>query len=301
MKRKTETDLYLMLIPGITFYFIFKYIPLYGILMAFKDYNFMIGVFKSPWVGINVFKEVFRDSEFWRALVNTIRLNVLSLCITFPLPILFALLLNELNNEVYKKTIQSISYLPHFISWVILYGLILSFTAKETGLINVFLRKIGTQEIAFLGNEFWWTVVYILSGIWKDIGWAAIIYLAALSTIDPALYEAASIDGANRLHKMWYITLPGIKGTIVVILILQIGKIMTIGFEQPYLLGNALVARVSTVLSTFIYERGLLQAQFSFTTAVGLIQSIVNFVFLLGADYVARFLGEKGIFMRDVQ
>ncbi|WP_132779445.1 ABC transporter permease subunit [Treponema sp. J25] len=301
MKRKTEADLYLMLIPGITFYFIFKYIPLYGILMAFKDYNFMIGVFKSPWVGLDVFKEVFRDSEFWRALTNTIRLNVLSLCITFPLPILFALLLNEINNEVYKKTIQSISYLPHFISWVILYGLILSFTAKETGLINVFLRKIGAKEIAFLGNEFWWTVVYILSGIWKDMGWAAIIYLAALSTIDPALYEAASIDGANRLHKMWYITLPGIKGTIVVILILQIGKIMTIGFEQPYLLGNALVARVSTVLSTFIYERGLLQAQFSFTTAVGLIQSIVNFVFLLGADYVARFLGEKGIFMRDVK
>jgi putative aldouronate transport system permease protein len=299
MKRRIELDLYLILLPGLLFYLLFKYVPLYGILMAFKDYNFMIGVFKSPWVGFDVFKDVFRDGEFWRSLVNTLRLNLLSLAVAFPIPIVFALLLNEIPHEGYKRTIQSISYLPHFISWVILYGLLLSFAAKETGLVNMLLKHLGLPEIAFLSDSAWWTVIYVASSIWKDTGWAAIIYLAALSSIDPALYEAASIDGADRFRKMLSITLPGIKGTVVIILILQIGKVMTIGFEQPYLLGNPLVSDVSTVLSTFIYERGLVRAQYSFTTAVGLIQSVVNFALLLGADRVARLLGKTGIFMGD--
>lgn len=299
MKARLEHDLYLMLVPGLLFYIVFKYVPLYGILMAFQDYNFMVGVFKSPWVGLDVFREVFRDSGFWQSLSNTLRLNLLALIVSFPIPIVFALLLNEIPKDRFKRTVQSISYLPHFISWVILYGLLLSFTARETGLFNVVLRKLGMNEIGFLSERGWWTAVYLGSGIWKETGWAAIIYLAALSAIDPTLYEAAEVDGANRFHKILHVTLPGIKGTVVVILIMNVGRIMTIGFEQPYLLGNALVADVSTVLSTFIYDRGLLRAQYSFTTAVGLIQSFVNFALLLGADRLARLLSGSGIFMRD--
>lgn len=289
-------EFYLLLVPAVAFYFIFKYLPLYGILMAFKDYNFMIGVFESPWVGLEVFKEVFKESSFWEAFINTIRLNFLALVIAFPLPIIFALFLNEVKNEGFKKFIQSVSYLPHFISWVILYGLILAFTTKDTGLVNVMLKSFGVEQINFLTVKSWWLIVYIASSVWKDLGWAAIIYLSALSAIDTELYNAAAIDGAGRFKSMWHVTLPGIRSTIVIILILNIGKIMSIGFEQPYLLGNALVNDISSVLSTYVYEMGLVKARYSFTTAVGLFQSLVNFLLLLSADYLAKLLGEEGIF-----
>jgi putative aldouronate transport system permease protein len=293
---RNNYEFYLMLIPAVLFYVIFRYAPMYGILIAFKDYNFMTGVMKSPWVGLDVFKEVVRDSTFWRALMNTLRLNFLSLFISFPIPIIFALLLNEIKSNKFKRIIQSISYLPHFISWVILYGLILTLTTKDSGLINAFLKSIGQEQINFLGDKGWWLFTYIFSGVWKEVGWSAIIYLSALSAIDPALYEAAAIDGAGRFKSMIHVTLPGIKGTIIIILILNIGRMMSIGFDQPYLLGNALVSDISKVLSTYVFEMGLERAQYSFTTAVGLFQSVVNFILLLGADYLAKLLGEDGIF-----
>jgi putative aldouronate transport system permease protein len=289
-------EYYLMLIPAIAFYFIFKYFPMYGILMAFKDYNFMIGVFKSPWVGFSVFKEVFREAAFWQALFNTLWLNVLCLAVQFPFPIIFALLLNELINKRFKKIVQTISYMPHFVSWIIVYGLMLALVDKGSGLINVFISKMGIESIDFLIHKGWWLFLFVFAGTWKEMGWSAIIYLAALSSIDSALYEAAEIDGANRFKKIWHVTIPGIKGTIIILLILNIGSLVNIGFEQPYLFGNAMVSDISSVLSTFIYDRGIVRAQFSYTTAVGLFQQVVNFILLLMANRTIKLLGEEGLF-----
>jgi len=289
-------EFYLMLLPAVIFYVLFKYVPMYGVLIAFKDYNFMVGVMKSPWVGMEVFSEVVKDKTFWNALINTLRLNILALVIGFPAPIIFALFLNEMQSSGFKKVVQSISYLPHFLSWVIIYGLILTFVSKETGLINILLKSVGINEVNFLQENGWWLFIYIFSSVWKELGWSAIIYLSALSSIDPSLYEAASIDGAGRFNNMWHVTLPGIKGTIIIILILNIGKVMTIGFDQPYMLGNPKVTEISTVLSTYVYDMGLVRSRFSFTTAVGLFQSLVNFILLIGADWLAKAMGEEGIF-----
>ncbi|MCL6591406.1 MAG: ABC transporter permease subunit [Firmicutes bacterium] len=287
---------YLILLPPLLFYLIFKYLPMYGLLIAFQDYNFMLGVFHSPWVGLDVFKEVFRDQTFWNAFLNTIRLNLLLLLIGFPIPIIFTLFLNEISGKGFKRTIQTISYLPHFISWVIIYGIILAFVTPQTGLINLLLKSLGLQEINFLFHKGWWLFIYVFSFVWKEMGWSAIIYLAALSAIDPQLYEAAAIDGAGRFKCMWHITLPGIKNTIIIMLILNIGKMMTIGFDQPFNLQNVMVSDVATVLSTYIYDMGLIRARFSFTAAVGLFQSVINFGLLLGADRFAKMMGEEGIF-----
>jgi putative aldouronate transport system permease protein len=287
---------YLILLPPLLFYLIFKYLPMYGLLISFQDYNFMLGVFHSPWVGLDVFKEVFRDSTFWNAFLNTIWLNLLLLLIGFPIPIIFTLFLNEIAGKGFKRTIQSISYLPHFISWVIIYGIILAFVSPQTGLINLLLKSLGMQEINFLFHKGWWVFIYVFSFIWKEMGWSAIIYLAALTAVDPQLYEAAVIDGAGRFKCMWHITLPGIKSTIIIMLLLNIGKMMTISFDQPFNLENVMVKDVSTVLSTYIYDMGLIRARFSFTAAVGLFQSVINFGLLLGADRIAKLLGEEGLF-----
>jgi putative aldouronate transport system permease protein len=293
---RSNYDLYLMLLPGLLFYFIFKYVPIYGIVLAFKDYKFNLGILGSPWAGFSVFKDVFRARLFWRALSNTIWLNLLSLAVGFPPPIIFALILNELKRERFKRVVQSISYLPHFISWVILYGIILALTAKNTGIFNVLLRMTGREEITFLTNRGWWITIFVTSSIWKETGWQAILYMSALTSIDPGLYEAAAIDGAGRWKSMIHITLPGIRSTIVILLILNVGRIMTIGFEKPYLLSNASVSDIGSVLSTYVYTLGIQNAQYSFTTAVGLFQSVVNFGLLIGADRAAKMLGEEGLF-----
>jgi putative aldouronate transport system permease protein len=285
-----------MLLPGLLFYFIFKYVPIYGIVLAFKDYKFNLGILGSPWIGFDVFKDVFRAKLFWRALGNTIWLNLLSLIVGFPLPVIFALILNELKHNGFKRVVQSISYLPHFISWVILYGIILALTAKNTGIFNVLLRMAGREEISFLTSRGWWLNIFITSSIWKETGWQAILYMSALTAIDPGLYEAAAIDGAGRWKSMIHITLPGIRSTIVILLVLNVGRIMTIGFEKPYLLSNASVSDIGSVLSTYVYTLGIQNAQYSFTTAVGLFQSVVNFGLLVGADRAAKLLGEEGLF-----
>jgi putative aldouronate transport system permease protein len=293
---RSNYDLYLMLLPGLLFYFIFKYVPIYGIVLAFKDYKFNLGILGSPWIGFDVFKDVFRAKLFWRALSNTIWLNLLSLIVGFPLPVIFALILNELKHKNFKRVVQSISYLPHFISWVILYGIILALTAKNTGIFNVLLRVAGKEEISFLTNRAWWLSIFVTSSVWKETGWQAILYMSALTAIDPGLYEAAAIDGAGRWKSMIHITLPGIRSTIVILLILNVGRIMTIGFEKPYLLSNASVSDIGSVLSTYVYTLGIQNAQYSFTTAVGLFQSVVNFGLLIGADRAAKLLGEEGLF-----
>jgi len=291
-------DLYVMLLPALAFYFIFRYVPIYGIVLAFKDYKFNLGILGSPWIGVNVFRDVFRAKLFWQAFSNTIWLNLLTLILGFPLPIIFALVLNEIRITGYKRVIQSISYLPHFISWVILYGIILALTAKNTGIFNAILLSAGKDQVNFLTNRFWWLVIFVGSSMWKETGWQAILYMSALTAIDPGLYEAAAIDGAGRWKSLVHITLPGIRSTIVILLILNIGRIMTIGFEKPYLLSNASVSDIGSVLSTYVFTLGIQRAQYSFTTAVGLFQSVINFALLIAADRIAKVMGEEGLFAR---
>ena len=294
-------DMYLMLLLPAVFYVAFKYIPIYGLVLAFKDYNFQKGILGSDWNGFAVFQDVFRDKMFWLSIRNTVGLNLLSLLIGFPIPIIFALLLNELKFVRFKRVIQSISYLPHFVSWVIFYGIILALTAPNTGIINLILKNQGISQVNFLTERGWWLTIYIVSSIWKETGWQAILYLSALTGIDQGLYEAAAIDGAGRFKSLWHITLPGIRSTIVIILILEIGKIMTIGFEKPFLLGNSMVNDISTVLSTYIYTMGITRAQYSMTTAVGLFQSVINFTLVLGADKIAKLLGEQGLIAKKMK
>ena len=242
-----------------------------------------------------MFERAFEQPSFWRAFVNTIRLNLLSLIFGFPAPIIFALLLNEIRRRNFKKIVQSVSYLPHFFSWVVVYGILLAFLNPYSGLLSGLLEDLGLEPIPFLADIKWWLSVYVGSGIWKGAGWAAIIYIAALSAIDPDLYDAAYVDGAGFLRSTWHVTLPGIRPTIVIIFVISLGQLLSIGFEQPFLLGNPLVSEVSSVLSTHIYRLGILQTEFSLTAAIGLLQSVINFALLLAANYLIKLTGERGI------
>ncbi len=298
---KGNYDMYLMLSIPLAFYFVFKYVPIYGLVLAFKEYNFQKGILGSPWVGFEVFERLFQDRMFWLAIRNTLFLNLISLLIGFPVPIIFALLLNEVKNSKFKRVVQSISYLPHFISWVIFYGIIVALTAQNTGVINILLKNLGFAQQNFLTEKGSWLFIYVFSSIWKETGWQAILYLSALSGIDQELYEAAEIDGAGRFKRIWHVTLPGIRSTIVTILILEIGKIMTIGFDKPYLMGNSMVSDMSTVLSTYIYTMGISKGQYAMTTAAGMFQSVINFVLVIGSDKIAKLLGEQGLFAMKVK
>jgi len=293
---KNNYDLYLMLIPAAVFYLVFKYGPMYGILIAFQDYNLFAGVLHSKWVGLDVFKQVLGERTFWRSFASTLELNFLTLLAGFPAPIIVALMLNEITGKKFKRIVQSISYMPHFISWVVVYGMIVTFVMPETGFVNVMLKNMGLEQIHFLTEMPWWITLFVGAGIWKDVGWGSIIYLGALASIDPSLYESAEMDGAGRFRKIWHVTLPGIKSTVVIMMILNIGRMMSIGFEQPYLMGNAMVSDISNVLSVYIYKNGIEQSQWSFTTAIGLCLSVVNFAMLLFANFVATRLGEDGLF-----
>jgi len=292
-----DRQLYFMLAVPIVVIFVFCYVPMWGILMAFQDYNLFKGVRGSKWVGFEVFTSVFHDKQFWSVLLNTIRINLL-LLLQFPFPLVFALLLNEMVSARFKRVVQSVSYLPHFMSWVIVYGLALAFLAPRTGWANALLRWIGASEIPFLTNKGWWLGTFFGVNLWKEVGWGSIIYIAAITSIDPALYEAASIDGAGRLQRLLKITIPSIRGTIVIMFLMAIAYMVDIGFEAPYLFGNVFVRDVADVLSTYIYDVGVVQARFSYTTAVGLFQSMVNIAILLSADFIARSLGQDGILYR---
>ena len=289
-------ELYIMLIPVILFYFIFRYVPMYGLLIAFKEYNIFKGVSGSEWVGLDVFGELFGSDRFWKSFASTIRLNILSLIAGFPAPIILAFMLNEVRNHGFKRIIQSISYLPHFLSWVIIYGLALNFFVEDKGLVNTFLKSVGLSQIPFLTDKAWWLATFVGTSIWKEVGWGTILYLAALTAIDPQLYEAAEIDGAGRFRRMWHISLPGIRSTISILLILKIGQMLTTGFEGPFLMGNGLVSEVSEVLPVYIYYVGIMARRYSLTTAAGLFLAVGNLILLLGADGITRRIGGEGLF-----
>lgn len=287
--------IYLMLLPVMVYYIIFRYAPMYGITIAFKDYNIFKGVFGSEWVGLDVFKKIFANKNFWLAIKNTFVLNFVSLAVSFPLTIIVSLMLNELAGVRFKKVTQSILYLPHFISWVVVAGIATNLFALQDGTINSILQRMGISPIPFLSSEGWWIFTYVVCHVWKEIGWGTIIYLAALTGVDESLYEAAYLDGATKLQRLMYITLPSIKSVIVTMLILSVSKMMSIGLDAPLLLGNTKVMGVSEVISTYTYRIGIQKAQYSESTAIGLFQSVVNIVILIAADKFAKLIGEEGI------
>lgn len=287
--------LYLLLLLPIAYFVIFKYLPMYGVVIAFKDYNIFQGVWDSEWVGFANFQEIFATEDFYQVVRNTLLLNGLDLLIGFPIPIALALVINEVRSRRFKKTAQTILYLPHFLSWVIIGGIVFQVFAPQTGIVNNFVRGLGFEPIPFLTESGHWVATYVLVGVWQNAGWGTIIYLAAIASINPELYEAAEMDGAGRLRKMWHITLPEMKPTIVILLILSIGRIAMIGFERPFVLVNPIVMDYGDVISTYVYRVGLQSARFSIATAVGLFQSVVGVAFLLGANYIAEKNGQKGI------
>lgn len=287
--------IYLMLLPVMAYYIVFRYAPMYGITIAFKDYNIFKGVFGSSWVGLDVFKKIFANKNFWSAIKNTFLLNFVSLAVSFPLTILVSLMLNELTGVRFKKITQSILYLPHFISWVVVAGIATNLFALQDGAINSALQRMGFSQIPFLSSEGWWIFTYVVCHVWKEIGWGTIIYLAALTGVDETLYEAAYLDGATKFQRLVYITLPSIKSVIVTMLILSLSKMMSIGLDAPLLLGNTKVMGVSEVISTYTYRIGIQKAQYSESTAIGLFQSVVNIVILIAADKFAKAIGEEGI------
>jgi putative aldouronate transport system permease protein len=286
--------LYLLLVPVIAYYAVFQYAPMYGIVMAFQEYNMFRGVFGSEWAGLSVFQEVFASKAFWLSVRNTLLLNISSLIIVFPTPIILAILLNEVIRERWKRIIQSTVYLPHFISWVVLSGIIIMMLS-EKGMANHFLGLFGVAPTSFMAEKTWWVVVYVISDIWKEIGWGSIIYLAAITSLDLSLYEAAKVDGAGKWKQMWHITLPGIKPTIILLLILNIGHMVSIGFDKPFMLGNPLVSEVSDVISTHVYVNGITNIRYSYSTAVGLFQSIINLILVVSANQISKKLTQESI------
>lgn len=291
-----QLDLQLMVIPAMILILIFSYLPMYGVLMAFQDYDIFQGFLHSPWVGFKHFQMFFEAPEFWTVMRNTFVISSLRLLIGFPAPILLALILNEVVHMRFKRVIQTVSYLPHFLSWVIVSGFVASMLATDNGSLNMLLQKLHlvNEPVNFLSiPEYFWAIL-IGTGVWKEIGFSAIVYLAAIAGINPEIYEAASIDGASRLKKMWYITLPGISGVITIFMILAVGDILSAGFEDILLLAkNPVLQDVSDVIDTYVYRVGIRNSLFSYAAAVGLFKSVISVILLTAANMVARKLGRS--------
>ncbi|GIO35788.1 putative multiple-sugar transport system permease YteP [Paenibacillus antibioticophila] len=292
---RQNIPLLLMLVPGILYYVIFRYLPMGGLVIAFKDYNFHDGILSSPWVGLKYFKILFQSSATLQIIWNTLELSILNLIFGFPAPIIIAIALNEVRKRWLKRWIQTIIYLPHFLSWVIIAGLVLTLFSIDGGTVNKLLEQWGMEPVPFLYRIQSWVAIFIGSGMWKEMGFGAIIYLAALSSIDPSLYESAALDGAGKLRQIWHITLPGLRTTIILLLILGMGRLMEVGFDQVYNLQNPTVLEKAEVISTYVYKVGLQKAQFSLTTAMGLFESFVGLVLLLSANALARKF-DQGLF-----
>jgi putative aldouronate transport system permease protein len=288
--------LYAMIAPGLVFFLLFKYLPMGGIVIAFQEFDPISGFADSPWIGLGNFERLFAAQDFWKLLRNTMMLSLLNLVLFFPAPIVLAVLLYEVRKSWCRKAVQTIVYLPHFLSWVVIVGVTVLLFATQDGGINNLLATKGFERIELLTDPDYFRSLYVSQNIWKEAGWNAIIFLAALAAVDPTLYEAAVVDGAGRWRQMWHITLPALKSTIVILFILRLGSVMDIGFEHVYLLQNAMNLRVSDVFDTYVYRVGILQGEFGFTTAVGLFKSIVGLVLILLANRLSKKMGEEGVY-----
>jgi putative aldouronate transport system permease protein len=288
--------LYLLLLPGILYFAVFRYWPMWGARIAFKDFVPFLGIDGSPWVGFRHFEDFFTNPDFPRLLTNTLVLAALSLLVAFPLTIIMALLLNELRLQIYKRTIQTLIYIPHFLSWTIVASLSYLLLAMDVGPLFTGLNNLFGTNIDFLADPDWFRPIIVAQEIWKNTGWGTIIFLAALATVDQEQYEAAVIDGAGRFQRVWHITLPNIRGVIVVLLILQIGQILNTGFEQIYLMSNSLNRTVADVFDTYVYFVGITQGAYSYSTAVGLFKAVVGVILIFGANSLAKRFNQSGLF-----
>lgn len=286
---------YLLILPALVYVLIFCYAPMYGLQIAFKDYKITLGMAGSRWVGLRNFTDFFSGYYFWNLIRNTLALSIYTLIVGFPVPIIVALILNELGGK-FKRITQTVLYAPHFISVVVIVGMINIMFSPSMGVVNTILNHLGIESIYFTGDPKYFRHLYVLSGVWQSMGWSAIIYIAALAGIDPSLHEAAAIDGASRLQRIIHINLPCIAPTVIIMLILQIGSIATVGYEKVYLMQNDLNLQVSEVISTYVYKRGILNTNYSFSTAVGLFNNVVNVIMLLIANTISSKFSETSLF-----
>ncbi|MFK7693286.1 ABC transporter permease [Paenibacillus sp. HJGM_3] len=295
-RLRRDKWMYLLLLPGVLYYLIFKYVPMWGVLLAFKNYQPFAGFWRSEWVGFEHFRLFFDNPEFFMLLRNTLLLSLYNLLFFFPVPIILALLLNEIRISLYKRAIQTLIYVPHFISMVIVASLTYVFLTTQGGVVNAYLQEYTGSKIDFLASPDWFRPMIVMQTIWKESGWGTIIFLAALASVDVEQYEAAFIDGANRWRQMWHITLPSIRSTIIILLILRMGDILDNGFEQIYLMLNPLNRQVAEVFDTYVYMMGITQGAFSYSTAVGLFKGVVGVILIFGANWLAKRFGQSGLY-----
>ena len=291
----SQRYLFLLMLPGIIYFIIFKYTPMYGAIIAFKDFNPRVGILESPWAGLKYFKQFFDSPFCWRLIRNTLLLSLYDLIFNFPVPIIFALLLNEVRCKRYKKAVQTISYLPHFISVVIVVGLMKTMFSPNGGVVNSVLSMFGVDPINFFSEKSWFRPLYVGSGIWQSFGWGSIIYLASMAGIDPGLYEAARLDGAGRFRCMWNITLPAIRPTITILFIMRLGKLLSVGFEKAILMYSPATYEVSDLISTYVYRYGILKANYSFGAAVDLMNSVVALILIFVANKICQKVSDTSL------
>ncbi|MFE6168692.1 ABC transporter permease [Viridibacillus arvi] len=291
---KKNWELYLLLTPVILYFVVFHYFPLYGLQIAFKDFIATKGITGSPWVGFKHFERFFDSYYFWRLIKNTIGIGVFTLLVSFPVPIILALMLNEVKSLRYKKFVQTVIYAPHFLSTVVVVGMLLLFL-KSDGLVNQIIMLFGGNSIDFITEPGWFKTLFVFSDVWQTMGWSSIIYIAALAAVDPAQHEAAMIDGASKFQRIIHINIPAIMPTIVILFILNAGSVMAVGFEKVFLMQNDLNMSTSDVISTFVYRSGILEAQYSFSAAVGLFNSLINFIMLIMVNQIAKKVSETSL------
>ena len=288
--------LYLFLLPTIIYFLLFRFYPMYGLQLAFKNYRAIDGIAGSPWIGLDNFKRFFAAADFGKLMWNTLSVSVFTLLFTFPLPIILALLLNQLPSLRYKKVVQTTVYAPHFISTVVMVGMIFLFASPSSGIINKIIEAFGGEAVHFTAEPGWFVPMYVISEVWQSTGWGSILYLAALSGVSPELHEAALVDGANKFQRVWHIDIPGILPTIVIMLILNAGKIMNVGFEKAYLMQTSLNIRASEIIATYVYKRGVLKSQIGLSTAVGLFDSVVNMILVVTVNWISRRVTDSSLF-----
>lgn len=288
--------IYLLILPGVLYFFIFKFVPMWGLLLAFQDYNPFLGFSGSPWVGLKHFTELFSDANFYLMLRNTFMINLIGLVFHFPLPILLALMLNEIRHEAFKRINQSVVYLPHFLSWVVIASLTFFMLSTDVGVVNKVISAGGGETISFLSQPGYFWGVLTAQNMWKEAGWGTIIFLAAMAGVDPQRYEAAVVDGASRFRQIWHITLPAIRPTIIILLILRLGHMADIGFEQVLLMINPLVMSVGEVFDTYAYSHGILLGQVSIGVTVGMFKGVIGLIFIVTSNYIVKKLGQEGIY-----
>ncbi|MFC5653278.1 ABC transporter permease [Paenibacillus solisilvae] len=287
--------LYLLLLPGMLLIFVFRYAPMYGIVIAFKDYNIYNGIKGSEWVGFEQFNKLFHSPHFYEILRNTLVISVYKLAAGFSVPIILSLLLNELKNVVFKRITQSIIYLPHFVSWVIFSGIIITFLNPVDGLVNYIIKGAGGKPIDFLINVDYFRSILVVSDLYKEVGWGTIIYLAAMSGVNPELYEASRMDGANKARQMWHVTLPAIRPVIIILVILSLANILEAGFQQIFLLYSPLVYDVADIIDTYVYRVGIADANYSYATAAGVFKSLIAMILIVSANRIVKKFGQDGL------